>query len=40
MYDEIVDMEIGKFDNELTEMLKSITKTIQDLKSNIVAQLD
>ncbi len=40
MYDEIVDTEIGKFDNQLSQMLKSITKTIQDLKTNIVSQLD
>jgi len=28
MYDDVVNGEITRFDNELTEMLKSITKTI------------
>lgn len=39
MYDDVVNTEISRFDNELTEMLKNITKTIEDLKFNINSQL-
>ena len=40
MYDDIVDAEIGRFEGELDEMLKSITKTINELRENIVGQLN
>lgn len=40
MYDDIVDTEIGRFEGELDEMLKSITKTINELRENIVGQLN
>lgn len=40
MYDDIVNMEISRFENELAEMLKSITKTIDELKHSIVSQLE
>ncbi len=40
MYDDIVNTEISRFENELADMLKSITKTIDDLKASIVAQLE
>jgi hypothetical protein len=35
MYEQIVDGEIERFQNELDELLASITKTITDLKLNI-----
>jgi hypothetical protein len=40
MYDDVVNAEIARFETELADMLKSITKTIEDLKTNIVGQLD
>lgn len=40
MYDDVVDTEINRFETELDEMLKSITKTLQELKENIVGQLE
>jgi hypothetical protein len=40
MYDDIVNTEISRFENELADMLKSITKTIDELKISIVSQLE
>ena len=40
MYDDVVETEVGRFEKELEEMLKSITKTIEDLRENIVGQLN
>ena len=39
MYDDIVNTEIDRFSNELGDMVASITKTIDELKQNIVSQL-
>lgn len=40
MYDDIVDAEIKKFEEELNEMTKSIMKTVEDLRVSIIGQLD
>lgn len=40
MYDDVVNTEITRFENDLGDMLKNITKTIEDLKFNIISQLE
>lgn len=40
MYDDVVDTEIKKFEEELNEMTKSIMKTVDDLRASIIGQLE
>lgn len=39
MYDDVVNTEISRFENELGQLLQSITKTIEELKLSITSQL-
>lgn len=40
MYDDVVDTEIKKFEEELNEMTKSVMKTVDDLRASIIGQLE
>jgi hypothetical protein len=40
MYDDVVDAEIKKFEEELNDMTKSIMKTVEDLRASIIGQLE
>lgn len=40
MYDDVVDAEIKKFEEELNIMTKSIMKTVEELRSSIIGQLE